>query len=124
MGLIEWIDKHLWHIHDWVGTDVGYDSIDYHNYESYQCRKCGKFRHHRKILAILCVLTMARVVSANYTENYFGRGADLYWVPSNTILFHLNFPWDLVLLGFATIGIVYVLHLVWCILWDWWDDLL
>lgn len=61
-----------------------------------------------KFFGIATSLLLISVVSANstlkYTPNY-GSSLDYFWVPANTLLFHIDYPWDFVLYIFAIYGV-------------------
>jgi hypothetical protein len=61
------------------------------------------------IIEMLLLAVMVVPASANSTIYKNAGGLSYYWVPSNILLFHIDYPWDFILYGMALIGLYCVL---------------
>ena len=70
---------------------------------------------------LIPIFFLVAPVAANSTAawGYDGTRLDYYWVPGNLLLFHIDYPWDFALYGFAIIGFLWVAYQVYCMVLRW-----
>ena len=76
----------------------------------------------RLIKTFIAILTLVGTATANSTAHYAGEGLDYYWVPGNSLLFHVNYPYDFLIYFFACVGFVTTLAVGYWIVKDWWKE--
>jgi hypothetical protein len=73
----------------------------------------------RLIKTVTGVSLLIGTATAN-TSGYYPGGMDYYWVPSNILLFHVNYPLDFLIYFFAILGFLMAVFIGYLWVKDWW----
>ena len=78
----------------------------------------------RLMMSVAALSTIIGLATANSTAHWVGEGLDYYFVPTNTLLFHLPYPFDFLLYFFAIVGFLVTLLVIYLYAKDLWNKYL